>query len=407
MKLLYLLKYQYSNFFLKELALMVLSGFIIITLLGSAAPLLYVLSMSEMTKNSIPEFTLYFYPSTRISDLMASPVNQTNNREGIADYLDQLNQINGVVGIGKTATWSVGGKNPEVQPTTYIAYNEDMVRYTSIPLYAGQWLNAPVPEGRIPIVVGGTFREKDAVNIGDNLPVQIQIDNSYYAYEGYVVGIMNHDDMYLRLSYGATKPDLESIAVQKRWADNSSSSSAGGIIIFPASALDESIQIQYNPGSLLFFDELSSYKDMGTGEKYGTYATHAEMVRSQMVTTIRRHNSDIAATIALSLLATISLGGYSMLNISTQRRMISVYRICGMKKSTGMLLQITSSSVLVLIPALISISQIPRYTVDFARLDGRFFMVYGILLLTVILPSVIYIIVYNSSQSAIIYKEEI
>ncbi len=405
MNLISLLRYQYSKYCFKELALMILTGFIMVTLLESVAPILYVFSMAELTKSALPATTLYFYPSTRISNMLLTSITATNDIESISSYIDQVHRDRGVAGIGKTAEWSVGGSDTDAQATHYVAYNEDMVRFASVPLQDGQWLDASVPAGFIPIIVGGAYRDQKKVDVGDTLQLSILWGDTHCMCEGYVVGILNSDDMYLRLSYGATNPGLESIAVQYQWADNTEKNQSAPIIILPASALKEYVDIQYTPGSLLFFEHQADYEAMGTGEKYGTYATHTDMLASQLKITLLIHNSDLAATIALTLFATIGLGGYSMLTVIQQKRTMSIYRVCGMSKRNGMLLQLASTFMLVLIPAAVSLSQVPNRLGNFAKLDGTFYAIYSLLLVLILLPSVVFIIA-NDHSRYIVQKED-
>ena len=156
---------------------------------------------------------------------------------------------------------------------------------------------------------------------------------------------------------------------------------------------------------MLFFDDQEDYEMLSEKEKYGTYATQQEMLEAQIKTTLRRNNNDIAATIALVLFAAIGLSGYSVLNVARQARMISIYRACGMSRIAGMFLQLTSAAILVIVPSSISLTQIPNYMENYAKVCEEFYVIYVLLLILVLIPSTIFIL-SDYCKSRIVQKED-
>ncbi|MEF9974769.1 MAG: hypothetical protein RR893_12680 [Clostridia bacterium] len=396
MRFLSLLRFQYSKYGVKELFMMLLTGFIVLALMDAMSPILYTLTVTNLASDSLPTNTVYFYPFDRMTRILAGLEGDARAKDEVAAYLEEATMHHKALGVGKTYLIE-SAYGPADAAIRYVGYNEDMVKFTTIPLLRGQWIDTNTALGEIPIVVGGAFRDQEGVDVGDVIPLDFAAEGDG-VYPCRVVGILNRNDMYFDLAFGESDPTVYSIAQLYQWKDNTYNDGTDYIVVYPTKYFDERLKIDYSPGRLLFFSHDAQVSELNQGKRYGTYATLDEMIETQIKRNLHFNNGHIVTAIALFLFCLMGLGGYALLNNIRHNRMMAIYRICGMRRSYGIFLQILSLTLLVVVPAGISLCLLPRRLDNFAMLNGTLYAMFAIVLLTIWLPPIILIATgYGSS----------
>lgn len=396
MRFLSLLKYQYTKYGIKELFVMLLTGFIVITLMDALSPLLYTLTVTQMAKYSLPSKTAYFYPFDRITNILNGFAGDDEKRNALIAYMAESTANSGALGVGKTNVRRAG-YNGVAAETIYVGYNQDMIKYTTLPLLSGQWSDMDRATDEIPIVIGGAYRDRQNVALGDTLQLDFAIGNGE-TYICRVVGILNSNDMYFNLSYGESDPTVYSIAELYQWLDNTHSDGTDYIVIYPTKPFEEIYDIEYSPGQLMFFEDNAQLDSLNMGKRYGTYTTLDDMIKTQVKRTVYLNKSSIVTTMALFMFCLMGLGGYSLLGIVRHGKMMAIYRICGMRRSYQTFLQVVAVFIMVAIPAGISLMWVPQRLGNYAMLNEIFYAVYAVVLMIILLPSVLLIMTgYRSS----------
>ena len=396
MRFLSLLKYQYTKYGIKELFVMLLTGFIVITLMDAFSPLLYTLTVTQMAKESLPSKTAYFYPFDRITNILIESEGDEEKENALISCMAESTANSGALGVGQTSVCRSEYSEAAAE-IIYVGYNQDMIQYTTLPLLSGQWSDMDKASDEIPIVVGGAYRDRQNVALGDALQLGFALENGE-TYTCRVVGILNRNDMYFNLSYGESDPTVYSIAELHQWANNTQSDSTDYIVIYPTKPFEEIYDIEYSPGQLMFFEDNAQLDLLNTGERYGTYTTLDDMIKTQIKRTVYLNKSSIVTTIALFMFCLMGLGGYSLLSIVRHGKMMAVYRICGMRRSYQILLQLVAVFLMVAIPAGLSLMWVPRRLGNYAILNGTFCAVYASVLIIILLPPFLLIMTgYHSS----------
>lgn len=396
MRFLSLLKYQYTKYGVKELFVMLLTGFIVLTLMDALSPFLYTLTVAQMAKDSLPSKTAYFYPFDRITNILEGFDGDEEKRNALIAYMAESTANSGALGVGKTNVCRTGYGEGAAE-TIYVGYNQDMIQYTTLPLLSGQWSDMDGAADEIPVVVGGAYRDRQNVALGDTLQLDFALGNSE-TYTCRVVGILDRNDMYFNLSYGESDPTVYSIAELHQWLDNTHSDGTDYIVIYPTKPFEEMYDIEYSPGQLMFFKDNAQLDLLNAGERCGTYATLDDMIKTQIKRTVYLNKSSIVTTMALFMFCLMGLGGYSLLSTVRHGRMMAVYRICGMRRAYQTFLQIVAVFIMVAIPAGLSLMWIPRRLGNYAMLNGTFYAVYAVVLIIILLPSTLLIMTgYHSS----------
>lgn len=395
MRFLSLLRYQYTKHGIKELFIMLLTGFIVITLMDVLTPLLYTLTVAQMAKASLPSKTVYFYPFNRISDLITNSEGEEKKNDTLIAYLAESIANSGAQGTGRTVVSCAYGE--AFEETVYVGYNQDMIQHTTLPLLCEQWPDMDSTTDEIPIIVGGAYRDQQNIALGDTLQFDFNLESGE-TYTCRIVGILNHEDMFFDLSYGESVPTVNSIAKLNQWLDNTHKDNTSYIVIYPTKPFEAICDIEYSPGQLMFFDESTQLDSLNAGERYGTYAKLDDMIKAQIKKDVLIYKSSIVTTIALFIFCLMGLGGYSLLNIVRHRKMMAIYRICGMRRAYQTFLQIAAVFIMVAIPVGISLMWVPQRLGNYAVLNGMFYAVYTVVMIIILLPSVLLILTgYHSS----------
>ena len=410
MKHLIILGKQYSRLLIRELVIMLMIVFILISLFGALSPLFYSITLNRYISSALPDNAIYFYPSTRIlsSILTSDSLDTENEQKSLEAMIDGIADEFAVSGIGKTRAYGIGRDwSGTSRDTKYIGYNDDLIEFTSLPLAEGTWLDEHKEDEAVPVVVGGAFRDQDHMRVGDRLSIDFAADGAKT--DCVVVGILNEDDMYLSISAGETNPSALSLARLYRWEQDDPEAFDCGIIIFPSSRVEDHLLGIISPGCLFFFDEkrdTSIQADMLSSlNQYGHSGALPAMLKTEYMRIVHVYNGDMVTSFSLFLFCILGLGGYTILMLEKNTRIMQVYRVCGMTKVYGTGLEILSIALPVILPACLTITQLKSRLESYLVLNSTVYLCFILILIMIMLPSVIYCIFADKRRSMMRRKE--
>lgn len=416
MKHLIILGKQYSKLLIRELVIMLMIVFIMFSLLDALSPLFHAITTNQYVLSALPDNTVYFYPSNRILSLFMMPsdsqlawMKTSDNESSLEQKIDSITEEIAADGIGKTISYGIGGISSNTgRDTLFVGYNDDLIDFVSLPLAAGAWLSEHKDEDAVPIVVGGAFRDQDHLQVGDHISPDFAGDGSGQT-DCIVVGILNKDDMYLSIEAGETEPSTFSLATLYKWEQNDSAALNKGIIIFPGDRVEKPQEAFYSAGRLFFFNEgqdTSGQEEiLSTLNRYGHSKTIPEMIRNRYLRTVSINNNDVVISFSLFLFCILGLGGYTILMLEKNTRIMQIYRICGMTKAYGTGMEVLSIALMIIIPACLSLTQLKSRVGTFEVLNGMVYLCFVMILILILLPSVLYCICAGKHRSMMLRKE--
>jgi hypothetical protein len=325
-----------------------------------------------------------------MSSVLTGFIGDEQAKRELETYLSKANSEIGALGIGKMRVFEGRYNNNGMR---YIGYNDDMIKYATVPLSQGNWIEKN-DSHEIPIIVGGAFRYDKNTRVGDVLQLKLQA-GSEREYSCRVTGILNNNDMYFDISYGATDPSLYSIAIIYQWMVNTFDDGLDYIVIYPFDSIESNTEAEYSPGQLLFFekniDATALTKELNTGKRYGVYSLFSDMTNEQIARSLRLNNDSIVMSIALFLFCLFGLGGFSILSNVRNKRLNAIYRICGMTKTYAMVIKLSAIFMIVAFPAAISLINLPNRLDNFAMLTWPVYIAFAAALLLILIPSILLI----------------
>ena len=403
MKHLIVLRKQYSRLFLRELVIMLMIVFILLALYGALSPLFYSITLNRYISSVLPENTVYFNPSDRISYwIIMKPRDNETELQSLEAMIDGMADEFGISGIGKTREYGIGRDwSGTGRDTNFIGYNDDLIEHVSLPLAEGTWLSEHKEDEAVPVVVGGAFRDQDHLRVGDHLSIDFAANGSKT--DCVVVGVLNEDDMYLRIAAGATKPNTNSLASLYRWQQDDPEAFHEGILIFPSARVEELLLGFPSPGCLFFFDGEQEPSEqaalLSELDQYGHSGTLPSLIRNEYRRFVDVYHGEMVTSFSLFLFCILGLGGYTILMLEKNTRTVQIYRVCGMTKTYGTGLEILSIALLVILPTCLTLLWLRGRLESFTILNGTVYLCFVLILVLVLLPSVIYCVVAGKNQT--------
>ena len=410
MKHLIILRKQYSKLLMRELVIMLMIVFILFSLLGALSPLFHAILSNRYVSSSLPDNTIYFYPSDRVltSIMMSDTEAENGPQQSMEKQIDSISDEITASGVGQTTdVYMIGSDGSNTgRDTVFIGYNDDLIDFASLPLEQGTWLSEHKQDEAVPIVVGGAFRDKDHMRVGEHMTVCFAADDSKT--DCVVAGILNKDDMYFNISSGETDISTYSIASLYKWEQEDTAAFDNGIIIFPSSRVGNRLS-DYSPGYLFFFDEgqnpSSQANILSYLNKYGHSSTIPEMMKNRYLRTVSVNNSDVVTSFSLFVFCILGLGGYTILMLEKNARVMQIYRICGMTKTYGTGIKIFTVALLVVLPSGLTLTRLQGRLEAFWVLNGVVYLCFVAALILILLPSIIYCICTDKHQTMMRRKE--
>lgn len=401
---------QYTKSLVREGFLILLTFFIVLTLLDALSPLFYAMSLENTIKKSLPEDTAFFSPYDRMIQILMRPYGDDGKREELEMYLEEVDVESNAVGIGRTCVFNATSSHNPSQVIKFIGYNSDMIHYSNVPLMDGLWLSEYSSDEFFPIVIGGAFRDKFDIKVGDNITLDFELNNHEFT-ECKVVGILDKNDMYFELMPGGSKPDIYQLATIYQWAYNNVLPSTDAIVIFPFEKIKDNINLElfnYSSGKLLFFKGMEQgdiANSMARYNNYGRCTSIDDMITNRYIKTIDVNSDNIVTAITLFIFCVLGLGGYIILIFARNKRTMQIYRICGMSKLRGIAIQIYSLLFLIGVPSLIAFLMLPFRLPAYAILTGWVYLIFVLVLVFILIPPIFSIILVNSRLSFYIGKD--
>lgn len=360
MKLWYLIKRSFSTSFFREMIIICLSMYMIFSLTAVLIPIGDTQTTYKTIEDSFLTDTIYYQPSLRIGNILTGmTLSDTQDVDVLRDEIAQsLSQIEGVVSIGETSHLTVPDVFGDDQSTALLVYYNQALRENTLPpLASGSWFTTENESGDyLPVVVGGTYR--DSCQVGDvfEATLDAQTDSTITCI---IVGILDEQDLIYQLNYGATNPTLDSIA----YMNQLTSLTDGGIIIVPMEAVSLYPE-QQSVSKFLFLDSdytATSIETAYEASSLGSFYSVQTMYKTVMNNLSYQYGKEIVIALALVLFGLFGLGGYTLLTSLQNERTIGIYYLCGMKRSTAILMQILTSVILTVIPVGLMLLLSPYY----------------------------------------------
>lgn len=408
MKTALLLYKQYTRHFIKEAFLMVFAYFIILMLLYAVSPLFYTMSLNQSLKATLPANTVYFTPYDRMCNVLIGFYGTEEDRAELIDTLSKEVNASGAIGVGRAFLFE------NIQPeytnnvVKYIGYNDDLIKNIQIPLEEGVWLSAAPQTQHVPIIVGGSFRDQNHLQVGDVIDLNLDL-YSADPYRCVIVGVLNHDDFYLDLAYGGTAPDANSVGVIYQWIYNNLVEATDALVIFPSECCKEMSDKDYSPARLLFYPDDWNRQSVGDClqalSQYGHYASLPQLESNDYQRALYVNREHVVTAISLFIFSLLSLGGYTILNLINERRTMEIYHMCGMTKIRGAFIQIISTSLLIIIPAILALLSFPSLLETYAMLSWPAYTTFAVVIVLLLIPPSLCSLAINLHLSNMIDKE--
>lgn len=363
MKLLHLVFRQYSEYFLRETVIIILAAYLIYALTTAISPIAYTLSLTDKIESSIQQSAIYFSPYDRVSRLIDGILGRSaEDRELLESKLNEnLLGLKGVVGQGKTGEITFSNEDQSV--VRLILYNEDMIKYTTLPLAEGDWFNSyHIDDDSIPVIIGGSYRHR--YNLGDVFTVNLK-EKYKESIKCKVIAVLDDRDIYFMLGYGATSPILDSLAVMNKWTYSRLNKNEDSLLIVPQNSMGFTDINDVSRGTLLFFDEKTDVESMASeleskGE-YGHFVSIKAIAENQMKDDLSKYNDQIVLSIVLFLFSVLGLGGYTLLSHFRNEYATGIYFLCGMSRKKAVFINLSATFILILIPTMTMTLLAPKY----------------------------------------------
>ena len=324
------------------------------------------------------------------------------------DTLSKEVNASGVIGVGRAFLFENSQSEYTNNMVKYIGYNDDLIKNIHIPLEEGVWLSAAPQTQHVPIIVGGSFRDQNHLRVGDVIDLNLD-PYSADTYSCVIVGVLNHDDFYLDLAYGGTAPDANSVGVIYQWIYNNLVEATDALVIFPSERCKEISDRDYSPARLLFYPDDWNQQSVGDClqalSQYGHYASLPQLESNDYQRVLYANREHVVTAISLFLFSLLSLGGYTILNLFNERRTMEIYHMCGMTKIRGAFIQIASTSLLIIIPAILALLSFPSLLETYAMLSWPAYATFAAVIVLLLIPPSLCSLSINLHLSNMIGKE--
>ncbi|CZT57466.1 ABC transporter permease [Solibaculum mannosilyticum] len=359
MKFLYLLLKQHSRFFLREIIIMLQIVFLVYSITMVTAPIAFTLTTSKQLEHSIHQKAVYMSPYLRIQTLLKDMGDEKEKKALESDLEKSVASVEGLLGQGKMGTTAFG-----LGGSIYVnafCYNEDLIKYTKLPLSEGKWFSeVENTERRIPVILGG--KTKNVLEVGQEFPALISMwdENGRQEIEvtGVVIGKLADEDLYFRFDAWGEEPLIEVLA-HRASSSETASNPQEDFVLTPLEAIPEEVRPTPMASRLLFLDpsqgeeSTAQYLKDNFGD-YSVYHTIPEIFGNQNQSDLRGANTYVVLSGVLFLLCIFGLGGYLLLSLSKNEFMLGVYYLCGMRKRQAFLLYLIPTFVMLLIPTVVA-----------------------------------------------------
>lgn len=345
MNILYLIRKQFSKYFLKEL-LIVLQIVVLLALLSPAVTELNNLFSVMDVAKQITSPAVYFEAATyyQIPE-------QITEEEHIA-RLNEIKNSQYSTGVGLVAN---AGASIDNLGVSIIFYNDDLVQNTALDFDIDNTVKATESsDGVIQVIINKTLAEKYSLGdviLADNIIFPVTRTNK--SSELLVVGYMDEDNYYYTLKGGGSTIRLESLG---------GISSVNEAIMIAVTDFDFVPKHDINPSCIIFTNSLASESvDSINTELYtlGKGATIDDMLDESINLIVLENPIIIVSTIMLLILCLTGLCSYVYLNITNSGKSYFIYYMCGMNWVKSLWLTLVSLVIILIFAFFIAMLILP------------------------------------------------
>ncbi len=338
MKLLYMLKKQYSRFYLREIVVVAQVALMVLLFTPILSRLDNLLSIDQLATNlhgSVFFFqadTYYFY--TEFLDPQV-----------YSDYFDEIRACDAVQEVGQV---SVGGCTVDGEGTSVYFYNDALLKHLGLQTDV-------TPEGDvIPVLINQPLAQKYRVGdliTPDNGAVNFSIASEQLPVQFRVAGVLKNNNYYYNLVGGASHVTLESIGYKDE-----------GCCMIALGAFDFVPILDIKPSTLLFVaaENTDTLNQINASIGHLGHAERLSVMRQNSLNDILSNNPLPFITAALmTLLCLASVCSYAYVSVIRLRQNFAMYYICGLSRKKALAITMLALLLLLIFSLLISLVILP------------------------------------------------
>ncbi len=363
MKLLYMLKKQYSRFFLREIVVVAQIVLMVLLFTPIFSQLDRLLAVDQLSKN-IRNPTYFFQADSYF--FMPEFLDPQEYR----DFFDEIEACDAVKEVGLT---SYGGCNIREGGVSVYFYNDGL--FSNLKLEAEHFEDE---EGVIPVILnyelGKIYDVGDIITPESTMLFPVSAERLPVLFK--VVGVLNDkSDYYYSLTGGASNITLESIGHRDE-----------ALCMIAVGAFNIVPEVDIHPSSLLFVDKEDSEILDKINESIG-HLGHAEglkVMRQNSLNFILTENPlPFISAVLMVLLCIAGVCSYAYVSVIRLRENFAIYYICGLRRNAAMAVAMYSLLLLLAISLLASLFFLSVF-VDGSQYNGLKYSIYIVVSLFVL-----------------------
>lgn len=374
MKLLYMLKKQYSRFCLRELvvaAQVVLMVLLFTPILSKLDNLLSIDQLATNLHGSVFFFQAdnYYYMPEFLDPQVYS------------DYFDEIRACDAVQEVGQV---SVAGCSVDGKGTSVYFYNDALLKHLRL-----KTADLKPEDDAIPVLINQALAQNYRVGdliIPENGGIYFPVSSEYQTAQLRVAGVLKSNNYYYNLVGGASNVTLESIGYRDE-----------GLCMIALGAFDLVPVLDTAPSSLLFAEaESADTKDqINASIGHLGHAESLEVMRKNSLDYILSANPlPFITAFLMTLLCLASVCSYAYVSVIRLRQNFAIYYICGLSRKKALAIAMLALLLLLIVSLLASLALLP-VSVEAAQYNGLPYTI-SIVVLLFVLAFVIVFTQYGS-----------
>ena len=349
MKLLYMLKKQYSRFCLREMAVVAQIVLIVLLFTPILSKLDRLLSIDQLAKN-IQGPALFF----QADDYYFMP--EFLDAQEYSAFFDEIRKCDAVQEVGQT---SVAGCAINGEGASVYFYNDALLKHLRL-----QTADYKSEEDAIPVLINQSLTQKYRIGdhiIPDNGTIFFPVSSEYQTVQFRVAGVLKNNDYYYSLVGGASRITLESIGYRD---DGLCMIALGSFNIVPVLDVD--------PSSLLFVETECSdtVNQINASIGHLGHAESIEVMRKNSLNNILSTNPlPFVTAVLMTMLCLASVCSYAYVSVIRLRENFAMYYICGLSRKKALAIVMIALLLLLIISLLTSLVFL-SLSVDVTQYNG-------------------------------------
>jgi len=344
MKFLFLMRRQYSKFFIRELIIIIQITILVALFTPTVTEMLHLFSVDKLA-NQFTTPAVYFQASTPY---------QIPERISEQDHINRLTRIEECSMVNDAGYVAHGGFSLNKIGTSVIFYNDALVQNIRLDIKEGKVISESASSNQISVLINETMA--DIFSVGDifsidqvRFPVSSQLKNLEFI----VAGIIKGNSYYYTMRGGASHIQLESIGGKPSSNEN---------IMIATTNFEVVPDKDIMPSCMLFTEDMKVLTIEVIDEELtglGSAASIEEMRKNSIHRIVLENPLLFVSAIMLMLLCMTGVSSYAFLSVVNMRKKFSVYYICGMSWRKSLFITIVSLTVLICLAFLVAIGILP------------------------------------------------